>query len=198
LGEESGDEPRLELPGVGPVQRRRRARKLGNFLSPGEEVVAQSHLSRDGVRLGLERSEVEEPWDVLRGVRLDRYRREQEHRERAASRPSGVVHLAERRDVVRVESRGPSQRFGERDGRERVGRRVGDGGGGSRRQLRRSEPGQHQSPSDGSGAGLRNNFRNIFWKNAFNHANTAGIVRYPTGTTNSASTVEKKIPPTIA
>src|SRR2546426_12578999 len=114
--------------------------------------------------------------------------RSQEHRERAASRPPGVVHLAERRDVVRVESRGPSQRFGERDGRERVGRRVGDGGGERGRQLCRSEQRQHQSASTGRATRTRPGSRAV---RRFSST-------YPTGTTNKVSTVEKKMPPTIA
>src|SRR5207244_10426504 len=99
--------------------------------------------------------------------------------------PHGVVHLPQGRDVVRVEPGGPAQRLRERHDRQRVTRGACHG---RRLKLEHREQSQHQSASTGRAARTRLGSRAVRRSSS----------TYPTGTTNNVSTVEKKMPPTIA
>src|SRR3989449_10115423 len=118
------------------------------------------------------------------------FRSQDEHGERAPTRPHGVIDQPDRRHVVRVKPRGAAQRLGERHGRERVARSVRRGHRARRLELQGREQDQHQSASTGWAAPRRT-------ARGARARNRSKMV-YATGTTNSVSTVEKKMPPTMA
>src|SRR5439155_348176 len=117
-----------------------------------------------------------------------------EHGKRVTARPHGVVDLAERRDVVRVELHRALQRLPQRDLRQRVGRCLRR----RHRSLQGEEQRQHQSPSAVTGCRRRTTERYRRPGRLAIQWNTDGSTRYATGTTNSVSAVEKKTPPTMA
>src|SRR3989441_12136558 len=89
-------------------------------------TLFRSELRRHLTRHLLECDEV----DALRirpgEVGAQSHGGQDEDRERAASRPGGVVHLADGRYVVRVEAGRPAKRLGQRDGRNRIGSGIHD------------------------------------------------------------------------
>ena len=84
--------------------------RSANFRA-AEQVVAGLNGGVD--RLGLVRSgaDVEELGRVLGGVDRRRERRQHEHRQRGPPPPLGIVHLAERADVVGIEPGGAGDRL---------------------------------------------------------------------------------------
>ena len=96
--------------GTGPGQ-------LGQLLAAGKQVVPCADCPSPRCLRQEEGVTGKDEAESIRARRLQAqgHRRQHEHRKRIAARPHRVIHLAERRDVIRIEAGGALQRFDERD-----------------------------------------------------------------------------------
>ncbi len=120
LGQQRRAETRLQLVGLRALDLGARPAQLEELGPAPEQIVAQAHTALNDLRRQRAGPEVEALVRELVQGGLQGHRGQHEDRPRRAPAPLGVVDLAERRYVVRIEPCGGPQCLREGDPRDRV------------------------------------------------------------------------------